>query len=197
VTRTDRAPIRAVLFDLDGTLTRPFLDFARIRADVGLPEPLLESMLALPDGPERRRAFAVLERHETEAAERSTLNDGARELLDALAARFPLGLVTRNSRRSTLRTLEKHGLAFHGVMTRDDGPTKPRPDPLLELCRRFDVPPAEALMVGDFRLDVEAGRAAGARTVLLTNGRPAPWIDEVRPDHVIHRLGELPRILGP
>ena len=187
--------IRAVLFDLDGTLTRPFLDFARIRADVGLPEPLLESMLALPDGPERRRAFEILERHETEAAEHSELNDGARELLTALGARLPLGLVTRNSRRSTLRTLEKHGLAFAGIMTRDDGPTKPNPDPLLALCARFEVRPSDAVMVGDFRLDVQAGLAAGTRTVLLTNGRPAAWLGDIRPDHVIHRLQELRGIL--
>lgn len=184
-----------MLFDLDGTLTRPFLDFARIRADVGLPEPLLESMLALPDGPDRRRAFEILERYETEAAEHSELNDGARELLAFLGARHPLGLVTRNSRRSTLRTLEKHGLAFTGVMTRDDGPTKPNPEPLLALCERFQVPPSEAVMVGDFRLDVQAGRAAGTRTVLLTNGRDASWLADVRPDHVIHRLEELPPLL--
>lgn len=187
---------RLVIFDLDGTLTRPFLDFARIRAAIGLGEPLLEAMLALPDGPARERAFATLEGFESEAAERSELNDGAREILETLR-RFdiPAGLVTRNSRASARRTLEKHGLRFDIVMTRDDAPPKPRPEPLLRICEHFRVAPAEALMVGDFRLDVAAGKAAGTRTALLTNGRAASWLPEAPPDHLLERLADLERLL--
>jgi HAD superfamily hydrolase (TIGR01549 family) len=187
---------RLLIFDLDGTLTRPFLDFAAIRAAVGLGEPLLESMLALPAGPERDRAFEVLERFESEAAERSELNDGARELMDALGRRgIPSGLVTRNSRRSARLTLERHALDFPIVMTRDDAPPKPRPEPLLRICAHFGVDPADALMVGDFRLDVLAGRRAGTRTALLTNGRAASWLPEAPPDHVIASLRDLEAIL--
>ncbi len=187
---------RLLIFDLDGTLTRPILDFAAIREAVGLGEPLLESMLALPDGPERDRAFAVLERFEAEAAERSELNAGAREILDVLSRRgIPAGLVTRNSRASARRTLERHALAFDIVVTRDDAPPKPRPEPLLRICGHFGIPPAEALMVGDFRLDVLAGRRAGTRTALLTNGRAASWLPEAPPDHVIAGLGELESLL--
>ena len=187
---------RLVIFDLDGTLTRPFLDFAKIRAAIGLGEPLLESMLALPDGPERRRAFSVLEDFEREAAERSELNDGARDVLDLLRRRgIHAGLVTRNSRASARLTLEKHALAFDIVMTRDDAPPKPRPEPLLRICERFRVEPAEALMVGDFRLDIVAGKAAGTRTALLTNGRAASWLPEAPPDHLIERLLDLDSLL--
>jgi HAD superfamily hydrolase (TIGR01549 family) len=193
---------RLVIFDLDGTLTRPFLDFPRIRAAIGLAEPLLESMLALPDGLARARAFSVLEEFEREAADRSELNDGAREVLDLLRRRgIHAGLVTRNSRSSARITLEKHALAFDVVMTRDDAPPKPRPEPLLRICEHFRVAPAEALMVGDFRLDVAAGKAAGTRTALLTNGRPASWLPEAPPDHLIERLADLesllPRQPGP
>ena len=187
---------RLLIFDLDGTLTRPILDFAAIRAAVGLGEPLLESMLALPAGPERERAFAVLERFEAEAAERAELNEGAREILDVLSRRgIPAGLVTRNSRASARRTLERHALRFDIVVTRDDAPPKPRPEPLLRICEHFGVPPAEALMVGDFRLDVLAGHRAGTRTALLTNGRDASWLPEAPPDHVVERLLELESLL--
>ena len=57
-------PPRAVIFDMDGTLTRPTLDFDAIHAAVGVPEPMLENMLAMLPGPERTRAFATLERAE-------------------------------------------------------------------------------------------------------------------------------------
>lgn len=187
---------RLLIFDLDGTLTRPILDFAAIRAAVGLGEPLLESMLALPGGPARDHAFAVLERFEADAAERSELNAGAREILDVLSRRgIPAGLVTRNSRASARRTLERHALSFDIVVTRDDAPPKPRPEPLLRICSHFGVSPAEALMVGDFRLDVLAGRLAGTRTALLTNGREASWLPEAPPDHLIAGLAELERLL--
>jgi HAD superfamily hydrolase (TIGR01549 family) len=182
-----------VIFDMDGTLTRPFLDFRRIREEIGLPEPLLETMLALPLGPERNRAFSILERHEDDAAERSELSDGARGVLDFLRARGKrAALVTRNSQKSAARVLEKHALAFDMVVTREDAPVKPRPEPLQLICDRLGVPPAEALMVGDYKYDVIAGRAAGLRTALLLLGdKLPPYLDEVRPDHLLRRLDDL------
>lgn len=186
-------PVRLVVFDLDGTITRPFLDFRRIRAEIGLPEPLLENMMGLPPGPERDRAFAILERHEDEAAERSELAEDAAEILDFLRRRrIPAGLVTRNSRRSVSRVLDKHGLSFDLVVTREDAPVKPRPEPIRLVCDRLRVPPAEALMVGDYKYDILAGRAAGLRTaLLLIGGRRPPYLEEARPDHVLNRLGDL------
>ena len=184
--------IRAVLFDMDGTLTRPTLDFPAIRSEIGLPEPLLESMLAMAAGAERDRAFAILERHEDRAAEISELNDGVHDVLEFLNGRkVPSALVTRNSRVSAHRVIEKHRLGFEVVMTRDDAPAKPRPEPLWIICERLGVAPAEALMVGDFRLDILAGRNAGTRTALLTNGGPAKFLPEAPPDHVLGRLSDL------
>jgi HAD superfamily hydrolase (TIGR01549 family) len=186
-----------VIFDMDGTITRPYLDFPRIRAEIGLGEPLLENMLALPPGPERERAFAILERFEDEAAAASELNDDVPEVLAFLAGRkTPAALVTRNSRRSARRVLEKHALGFEIVVTREDAPAKPRPEPLWLICERAGVPPGRALMVGDFRLDVVAGRAAETRTALLTNGGPPKFLPEAPPDHLLGRLGEL-RTLFP
>jgi HAD superfamily hydrolase (TIGR01549 family) len=183
---------RAVIFDMDGTLTRPFLDFAAIRAAIGISEPLLENMLALPPGRERDRAFSVLERFEEEAAEVSELNEGAKDLLDFLSGRgIPSGLVTRNSRRSTERVLLKHSLRFEIVVTREDAPAKPRPEPLWMICERLNVKPADALMVGDFKFDIVAGQNAGTRTALITNGKTPSYLKEVSPDHVLERLEDL------
>lgn len=185
-------PIGAVIFDMDGTITRPTLDFPGIRAEIGLAEPLLENMLALPHGPARDRAFAILERHEEIAAGASELNDDVRDVLAFLAERtLPAALVTRNSRVSVKRVLEKHRLGFDVVVTREDAPAKPRPEPLWLICERLGVAPARALMVGDFRLDIVAGRNAGTRTALLTNGGPAKYLEESPPDHVLARLGDL------
>ncbi len=188
-------PIRAVVFDMDGTLTRPVLDFPRIRTEIGIAEPLLENMLALPPGPARERAFEILERFEEAAAEGSELNDDVREVLGFLAGRgVPAALVTRNSRASVRRVLEKHELRFEVVVAREDGPVKPSPEPLWLICERLSVPPPQALMVGDFKFDVLAGRNAGMATALLTNGRTPSYLAEVRPDHLLSRLSDLTRL---
>lgn len=187
--------LRAVIFDMDGTLTRPYLDFPAIRAAIGIPEPLLENMLALPPGPGRDRAFATLDRFEEEAAEASELNEGALDVLSFLESRgIPSGLVTRNSRRSTDRVLQKHRLSFGIVVTREDAPAKPRPEPLWMICEKLGVHPPHALMVGDFKFDIVAGRNAGTRTALLTNGKTPSYLKEVPPDHVLERLADLMKL---
>ena len=187
--------IHAVIFDMDGTLTRPYLNFPAIREAIGIGEPLLENMLALPLGPERDRAFSILDRFEVEAAEASELNDGARDVLEFLSTRrIPAALVTRNSRRSTDRVLSKHALSFEVVVTREDAPAKPRPEPLWLICEKLGVKPPQALMVGDFKFDIVAGRNAGTRTALLTNGKRPSYLEEIPPDHVVDRLADLLRL---
>lgn len=176
---------RLVIFDMDGTLTRPYLDFPRIREALGLPEPLLESLQALPEGPGRDRAFALLAGFEAEAALASELNPGAREILDFLPRRgIASALVTRNSRASVRTVLEKHSLRFDTVVTREDAPAKPRPEPLWLICERLNVPPAQALMVGDHAMDVLAGRNAGMRAALITNGETPADLESLGADHV-------------
>ena len=189
------APIRAVIFDMDGTITRPWFDFRKIRDEIGVPEPVLENMQKMPPGPERDRAFEILERYERKGVEESQLNDGAREAVAFLKERgIPTGLVTRNSRRSTEGVLAKHGMRFDVVVAREDAPIKPSPEPLLLICRRLGVPPAETLMVGDYKYDITAGREAGTRTCLITNALIPPF--PVEADHVIERLDELRNIPG-
>ena len=77
----------AVLFDMDGTLTEPMLDFPRIKAEMGIGDrPILEALAGM-NPRERSIAETVLHRHEEEAARGSTLNPGCRELLEWLDAR--------------------------------------------------------------------------------------------------------------
>src|SRR2546423_11021271 len=102
---------RGVLFDMDGTLTEPMLDFPRIKAEMGIgSRPILEA-LAEMSAAERQAAEAVLHRHEEEAAAGSSLNPGCRELLEWIHAHgLCVALITRNSRRSVDVVLARHGL---------------------------------------------------------------------------------------
>ena len=192
-----RIPLpRAVLFDMDGTLTEPMLDFPRIKADMGIPpdQPIIEALADL-SGPARETAEAVLHRHEEIAAACSTLNPGCRELLDWLgAAGIRLALITRNSPASVSTFTERHALPIHLMLTRTDARPKPDPEALHLACRRLEVGEADAWMVGDGQYDVEAGVAAGIRTVWVSHGRsPRPFAAE--PWRVVRDLHELTEIL--
>lgn len=167
---------RAILFDMDGTLTEPMLDFPRIKAEMGIGDrPILEALAAL-QGPARATAEAVLLRHEEQAARRSTLNPGCRELLAWISDQgIRTALITRNSRLSLQTVLQRHNLTLDLLVTREDPPYKPDPHPLKLACEKLNVPPADAWMVGDGWYDVQAGLAAGIKTVWLSHGKPRPF----------------------
>src|SRR6185437_3068715 len=116
-------PPRAVLFDMDGTLTEPMLDFPRIKSDLGIGnQPILEALAAM-SAQERAEAEAILLGHEDHAAAHSTLNPGCVELLSFLQENaISTALMTRNSRRSVRIVLERHGLNFGVLVAREDGP---------------------------------------------------------------------------
>jgi HAD superfamily hydrolase (TIGR01509 family) len=162
--------IKAVIFDLDGTITRPFFDFDAIREEMGLPPdsgPILEAMEKMTTR-ERKRAEDILASHENRAVNESTLNDSARETLDALRRRsISIGILTRNRRCNAEAIARKHNLAFDAIVDREDGPVKPDAFGVLKLCRRFAAAPAETLVVGDYLFDILSAKAAGAVAVLL------------------------------
>jgi HAD superfamily hydrolase (TIGR01509 family) len=184
-----------LLFDMDGTLTEPLLDFASIRAEMRLAAgaPLLEAMAGM-SADERRAAEAILHRHEDRAATDSTLNPGCDELIAWVRERkLATALITRNSRASAARVLERHGLAFDVLITRDDGKFKPDPDPLLLACGRLGVGPGEAWMIGDGSHDIFAGRAAGVQTVWISHGRQRDF--DAEPWQAVRDLHDLLRLL--
>lgn len=186
-------PIRGVIFDLDGTLVDSQLDFDAMRQEMDLPPEMaiLEALTKLPtDHADRCRE--ILDRHERAGAERSTLLPGVREVLESVTRRrWHQAIVTRNSRPVTEATLRGVALHFAHVMTRDDGPVKPDPWPIERLCHEWQLNPAEVVMIGDYRFDIECGRAAGARTVLLTGkSDPHHYKNEERADLVLSSLAE-------
>jgi len=186
-----KARVRAVVFDMDGTVTDSPLDFDRIRAECGVPagRPVLEHLAQLP-ADERERAESVLVAHERRAAAECVLKDGAADVVRALRARgLKTALLTRNSAASVRTVLERFGLEFDCWLSREHAAPKPSPDALLKIADRFGVEPGEMLMVGDYVFDVQAGRAAGARTAFVRN--PKVPVPPAEADFIIEDLREL------
>jgi len=183
-------PIKAVIFDLDGTITRPFLDFDEIRREMGIAGdagPILEIMQNMTE-PQRRSAEAILHKHEQQAVRFSRLNPGAAQTIDALRSRgIKIGIVTRNRRENALEIAKKHNLSFDAIVDRHDGPVKPDAFGLLQLCKQFNVRPEETLMVGDYLHDMLCAKAAKAIGVLLKNHKMAENFVKYA-DFVINKL---------
>jgi HAD superfamily hydrolase (TIGR01509 family) len=111
-----------------------------------------------------------------------------------------IGILTRNTRLSVIEALKNFSTVsekdFKVIITRESaGRPKPHPDGVFGAAQHLDVVPREMLVVGDFIFDIAAGKAAGAPTVFLTNGRLAAPC-EPAPDFTIENLMELGRILG-
>ena len=124
---------------------------------------------------------------------------GAGDLLAALRQRGArLAAVTNRSRQSSLASLDRVGLlaSIETVVSSEDvARQKPDPEPVRLALGRLDVAPAHAVMVGDTVADVEAGRAAGARTIGLAAGFGGEALAASLPDAFVPALPDVLPVL--
>ncbi len=191
--------IKGVLFDFDGTLTRPgAIDFPAIKEELGCPRnhSILEYLETL-DPESRARGMAILVEREDRASALSRPNRGAEACLRALRERgIPVGILTRNSLNSVMRALENFdgvkAAHFAAIITRESSLPKPHPHGVYQAAGKMGIGPHELLVAGDFRFDVMAGKAAGSRTALLLNGGVSPMDPhDPEPDYTLHSLEAL------
>ncbi len=182
------------IFDLDGTLIELNLDFDAIRRATGVRgRYILESILEL-DEESRREKLEVLKGFEVRAASTAKLMPYAREVLRLLDDMgFRKGIVTRNCRESVDIVIDRFGLEVDFVVTRDDAKPKPSPEPILLALKLAKSSPSKAVVVGDYRFDIEAGRRAGTKTALLLNERNAEFAHLA--DYVLRSLREIEKLI--
>ncbi len=199
------APFRisAVLFDFDGTLTRPGdLDLGAIKREIGCPaeKGLLEYIRETEDPQERRSRETILEQAESEAADRAVPGEGAEELVGFLRGqKIPMAIITRNAGVSVRRALARfpgvHPDDFALIVSRDL-PFDPKPFPagVLYVTEELGVEAGELLMIGDHAFDIEAGKRAGTLTMFLRND-PSEELPAVGTDFVVADLMEAQRTI--
>lgn len=187
-------PIRALLFDLDGTLIETddvvveqlarrlgFLERAlpviiRRRAARWLlmsTESYINFLITLLDWLHLDGLLFRLDRtlhrwRGIRPAERFVAVAGAPAMLRSLAARYSIGIVTSRSRAESLAFLAQYDLAdiVSVIIARDDTPRlKPHPLPVRLAAQRLGVAPEQCVLVGDTSVDVRAAKAAGALAV--------------------------------
>ncbi|CAN4091013.1 unnamed protein product [Withania somnifera] len=206
--------LKGVVFDMDGTLTVPVIDFpAMCKAVLGHDEYLavksknpsgidilhhIESWS--PD--KQRKAYEVIADFEKQGLDRLQIMPGAAELCSFLGSRnIRRGLITRNVKDAVDLFHERFGVKFSPALSREYRPCKPDPAPLLHICSTWEVQSNEVMMIGDsLKDDVACGKRAGAFTCFI--GLPcrmynAPEYANVghQPDYKVSSLVEVQSLL--
>jgi HAD superfamily hydrolase (TIGR01509 family) len=124
--------------------------------------------------------------------------DGAREAVERMAARRPLGLASSSNREIIDLFLELSGLGERFAVTvssEEVARGKPAPDVYLEAARRLEVRPEDCLAVEDSENGIRSASAAGMRVIVLPNSEWPPGTDALDlADAVIGSLAELPSV---
>ena len=169
------------IFDLDGTLTIPAHDFVAIKRELGFPldSDILGHLESL-SSQEANEKRAQLDQIELEIARRAQGAIGAGALLQCLAGQgVAMGILTRNSKKNALLTLQAIGLAeyFENVCVLGRAESLPKPDPqgVHTLLNHWDAQPENAVMVGDYVYDLQTARAAGVGAVHLDTKGDFAW----------------------
>ena len=214
--------VRAVLFDLDGTLIDSAPDLAgagndmRVARGLG-PYPLahFRPMVgagargivgrAFDIGPQDEHFAALkdefLQRYEARMTELTRVFPDMLPVLDVLNANaLPWGIVTNKATRFSEPLVRALGLMDRAatlVCGDTTAHSKPHPAPLLEAARRIGVAPAQCVYIGDDLRDVQAGRAAGMATVAVGWGYLGDGvsIDAWGADHVAQAPADLLKLL--
>jgi hydrogenase expression/formation protein HypE len=196
-------PIKAVLFDFDGTLTKPgALDFPLLKDSIGCPPdiPVLEFIESLPTSLEKEQTLSSLERFETKAAALSEPNDGAENLIHYLLSMgLGIGIITRNGLSSIERALQNFqniSISSFDVIISRNTPVKPKPsgDSVRLAAQKLNLDVKEVLMVGDYIFDIQAGKSAGCMTAFLDYGTVSQDF-KIESHFTISRLKEIKNIV--
>lgn len=214
----DFSDVRALIFDLDGTLIDSKLDLVHsvnamlremgrdelpvntISGYVGQGAPLLvtRALGGVSSEEELQRALKFfLEHYEQHKIDHTSVYPGVREALEAMG-HLPMAILTNKPIRISRRILSALNLSqyFRAVYGGNSFSTK-KPDPLgaRTILNEFDVAPERAMLIGDSEVDVQTARDAGTIAVAVNYGFGTHDRTVHPADLYLDRLNHLPRLL--
>ncbi|MTK13526.1 MAG: pyrophosphatase PpaX [Clostridiaceae bacterium] len=207
--------IKAILFDLDGTLinTNELIiqsfkyafnklfnrDLPREEIVKTFGEPLRDSMAKYDADKADLMVSTFRVYNEGNHDDIATIFEGVKEGIESLSnAGIKLGVVTSKRRPMAERGLKLINIYDYMdvIVTPEDTKNhKPLGDPALKACELLGVLPQETIMVGDSHNDILCGRNAGCRTCLVKyTALSLEELMEYNPDYVIDSIEDLEKI---
>ncbi len=219
--------VKGIIFDLDGTLIDSidiyFTIVEKVLERLNMPSVSRASILAaaesenfnwdlvLPEELTKRKteiidqAWEIVDEIAPPLFEKNVkLMPGADRILKRMDSDgLKVGLVT-STRRSYLKIkmqpLKTAGVAelFEAIITSDDTQKrKPAADPLIACAQKLRLDPYKCAYVGDTHTDMQAGRAAGMKTIgVLTGFDPLELLQKETPDVIIESIGHLMEVIA-
>jgi 2-phosphoglycolate phosphatase len=202
--------MKALLFDLDGTLIDSAPDFVsilnRLRAEEqkdpvdevavravlseGSPK-MIEVAFGYTIGSSEHQAVLsrLVSLYFEEMGKEGKLFSGVRELIDTIVhQKIPFGIVSNRKEISVQKAARIFDLKTDVLVGMDTvGKGKPDPAPLLHAASLLKIDPSEFLYVGDHLIDLTAARNAGMQSALVSWGYKAPDMQSWEPDHRINK----------
>lgn len=178
-------PIKGVIFDMDGTLTRPQTwMFGEMRRQLGVPKgvDILDHVASIPTEEGRMVAQSKLRTIEEKAMREQEPTKGLKNVFTKLSEYgVHTSICTRNFPKPVgdfcrkfldcnpyeAQGVEEKRIISGPIVTREFDPPKPSPKPLLHIISSWGVSPQQVIMVGDSTDDMDAGLAAGCAVILL------------------------------
>jgi phosphoglycolate phosphatase len=215
-------PIRAVIFDFDGTLAVLNIDFSLMRERIfnlmrhyDIKEEIIQEryLLEIIDevyqvlwkrDPSRAKAFyqeahQVLHEVEMRAAERGRLIPGAKTALKSLREKgIKVGVITRNCEDAVRKVFPDINHVCDVFVSRNSvKKVKPHPDHLTYVMKSLKISGEESVMVGDHVIDVQAGKRVGMKTVGVLTGRTKKEeFGKAGADYVLTSVSKIDKIVG-
>ncbi|MBO3839464.1 MAG: HAD family hydrolase [Candidatus Brockarchaeota archaeon] len=210
--------VKAVLFDLDGTLVDTMEAFHNmvnnILREFSIPERSFNENVKLVGKPSRVIVETILRETGLEIGseefskimfrewvynympKHGRLYPDSLKVLNELKNReYLLGVVSNTSKEELphyLNSFKIRGFFDVAISSGDVENPKPSPEPVLKAIRILNIRPFEAIMVGDRPEDVEAGRLAGTYTIAVFRGvRPRFELEVAKPDFIVNELSEI------
>jgi HAD superfamily hydrolase (TIGR01549 family) len=217
----DLARIKALCFDVDGTLSDTDDLYAQKIVDILprflFPNPMqtarrivmwVESpgnallgfadTLGLDD--EMMAFIDWINRHRKHTLKKFLLVPGVDDMLASMQGRYPMAIVSARDEKSTMRFLNQFDLCnyFEVIITGLSAPhTKPYPDPILLAAQKMGIRPQECLMIGDTTVDMRAGKAAGAQTIgVLCGFGEEDELRQLGADLILSSTSDLPELFA-
>ena len=158
--------IKAVIFDLDGTLVDLPINYWALEADfkqiIGVAQvrPILKAVADITDPQIRKRGFDTWERYEMAVAQKTIVHEEGIRIYRA-HTKAPMALVTLQGHKVTAVLLDRFKMSFSAVVTREDSFN--RAEQLRMAAQKLQVPLREVLFVGNSDNDTESAQTVGCQ----------------------------------